>query len=109
MNHKKAIPANGTKFSARATLFELVLSHAPDSRGSARTESRNSTRPEIRRSEKRMPAMAAARGVFRRARIKVASCFICHWQLPSGLLIDVTWWQSLCSHSPVENFLLHRK
>jgi hypothetical protein len=26
MNHKKAMPANGTRFSARATLFELVLS-----------------------------------------------------------------------------------
>jgi potassium-dependent mechanosensitive channel len=30
----------------------------------------------LRRTEKRMPAMAAARGVFNRARIKVASCFI---------------------------------
>ena len=44
MNHKKAMPASGTRFSARATLFELVFSHAPVSSGSARTESRNSTR-----------------------------------------------------------------
>ena len=75
MNHKKAMPANGTKFSASATLFELVFSHVPASSGSARTESRNNTRPVIRRTEKRMPAMAAARGVFKRARIKFASCF----------------------------------
>jgi len=27
MNHKKAMPATGTKFSASATLFELVFSH----------------------------------------------------------------------------------
>ena len=33
----------------------------------------------------------------------------CRWQLPSGLLIDVTRWQSPCSNSLVENFLLHRK
>ena len=39
-------------------------------------EMRNNTRPVIRRTEKRMPAMAAARGVFNRARIKLASCFI---------------------------------
>ena len=76
MNHKKAMPANGTRFSARAPVFELVLSHAPVSSGSERTESRNSKRPVIRSTEKRMPAMAAARGVFKRARIKVASCFL---------------------------------
>jgi hypothetical protein len=35
--------------------------------------------------------MAAARGVFKRARIKVIG------------------WQSPSSHSPIENFLLHRK
>ena len=60
MNHKKAMPATGTKFSASATLFELVFSHVPASSGSARTESRNNTRLVIRRTEKRMPAMAAA-------------------------------------------------
>ena len=55
---------------------ELVFSQAPASSGSARTESRNNKRPAIRRTEKRIPAMAAARGAFKRARIKVASCFI---------------------------------
>jgi hypothetical protein len=39
-------------------------------------EMRNNTRPVIRRTEKRMPAMAAACGVLNRARIKVAFCFI---------------------------------
>jgi hypothetical protein len=34
----------------RATVFELVLSHTPDSSGSARTESRKSTRPAIRKT-----------------------------------------------------------
>ena len=54
-------------------------------------------------------ACHGGRGVFNRARIKVGSCFICHWQLPSGLLIDVTRWQSPCSNALVENFLLQRK
>jgi hypothetical protein len=48
-------------------------------------------------------------GADRRRPVKVASCFIWRRQLPSGLLINVTWWQSSCSHSPVENLLLHRK
>jgi hypothetical protein len=39
-----------------------------------KAEERNPARGET--GEKRMPAMAAARGVFKRARIKVASCFI---------------------------------
>jgi hypothetical protein len=39
-------------------------------------EKRNNTRPVIRRTEKRMPAMAAVCGVLNRARIKVAFCFI---------------------------------
>jgi hypothetical protein len=29
------MPANGTRFNPRATVFELVLSHIPDSSGSA--------------------------------------------------------------------------
>src|SRR6266436_9078859 len=45
MNHKKAMPANGTRFSARATLFELVLSHAPVSSGSARIVQRKVLTP----------------------------------------------------------------
>src|SRR5258705_4435610 len=81
MNHKKAIPANGTRFSARATVLDPVLSQAPASSGSARTESRNNRRTEIMRTEKRMPAMAAARGVLPRALIK----------LSSGFFKDATW------------------
>src|SRR4029077_7318061 len=109
MNHKKAMPANGTRFSARATLFELVLSHAPVSSGSARTESLKSKRPVNQKNRKEDAGDGGGRGVFNRARIKVASCFICRWQLPSGLLIDVTRWQSPCSNPFVENFLLQRK
>jgi hypothetical protein len=95
-----------------------------------RTESRNNKRPEIMRTEKRIPALAAADGVFKRTRIKFASCF---HQLPrnihgnrveqpawsgsrklglsrgTSLLIDVTRWQSPCSNPFVENFLLQRK
>jgi ABC-type molybdenum transport system ATPase subunit/photorepair protein PhrA len=76
MNHKNAMPANGTRFNPRATVFELVLSHTPASSGSARTESRKSTRAAIRKIEKRMLATAAARGVFNPSRINVALCFI---------------------------------
>jgi hypothetical protein len=39
-------------------------------------EIRNNKRPEIVRTEKTIPAIAAARGVFKRALIKSASCFI---------------------------------
>jgi hypothetical protein len=39
-------------------------------------EIRNNKRPEIMRTEKTMPAIAAARGVFKCALIKSASCFI---------------------------------
>src|SRR6478752_9757677 len=73
MNHKNAMPAKGTKFSATATVPELVFSQAPVSNGSARTESRKRKRLVIRRAENRMPAMAAARGVFNRVRMERVS------------------------------------
>ena len=79
MNHKNEMPANGTRFNARATVFELVLSHIRASSGSARTENRKSVRPAISKIEKRMPATAAARGVFKSFRISVTSFFI-FWQ-----------------------------
>jgi hypothetical protein len=63
MGHKKAMPANGTKFKATATLSEFVFSQTPVSNGSARTERRKSKRLVIRRADKRMPAMAAAAGL----------------------------------------------
>ena len=40
-DHKKAMPANGIRLSPRAVVLALVLSQAPASSGSARTESRN--------------------------------------------------------------------
>lgn len=70
MNHKKGMPANGTMLRASATVSKRVLSHAPPSSGSAGTESRTSTRLVMSRTEKTMPAIAAARAVFRRARVK---------------------------------------
>jgi hypothetical protein len=113
MIHKKAMPANGTRFSARANVFDLVLSHAPVSSGSARTESRSSKRLIIRKYRKRMPAMAprAASSRARGSRLLPASSDIDNyrWQLPSDSLIDVTRWQSPCSNPFVENFLLQRK
>src|SRR5271165_3826160 len=85
INHRKAMPANGTRFSAKATSFELVLSHAPVSRGSARTKSWNTTSSAIKRTEKMMPATAAARGVFNCARIRGASCFMLEYAIGSRL------------------------
>jgi hypothetical protein len=83
MNHKKAMPANGTRFSARAIVLELAFSQAPASSGSARTESRNHKRTAIRRTENWIPA----RGVFKRARIKSASGFINSLQ---GIVFEIT-------------------
>jgi hypothetical protein len=57
---------------------EIVLSLALHAEMTAATVRKHSKRPVIGSTEKRMPAMAAARGVFKRARIKVASCFIWH-------------------------------
>jgi hypothetical protein len=64
LNHMKAIPANGTRFRAMDTLSELVSRHAPVSRGSAGNDSRSSQKADIIRIENKIPAMAAARGVF---------------------------------------------
>jgi hypothetical protein len=47
MNHKNAIPANGTRLSAKATVLELGLSQAPESYGSAGTEIRRREKTRI--------------------------------------------------------------
>ena len=52
MNHKKPMPANGTRFRASATLFARVRSHAPPSSGSPGTERRSNTKLTISRIEK---------------------------------------------------------
>ena len=65
MNHRKAMPANGTRFKAKAMDFVPVVSHAPDSKGSAGIEIRNSTRTAIVSSEKMISAAAAALGVLK--------------------------------------------
>jgi hypothetical protein len=58
------MPPNGVRFKARDTSSELVSSQAPGSSGSAGTARHSSQRLQIRRIEKTIPAMAAARGVF---------------------------------------------
>ena len=67
MNHRKAIPANGTRFSpiATAVLFPESVSHVPGTADLAGTEILSRTSDEIRSAEKAMPATAAARGVLR--------------------------------------------
>ena len=72
MNHKKATPANGMRFSASATVLALVASHAQDSNGSAGTERRSSQKIVNMRREKAIPAIAAAFGVFRFAWVRLA-------------------------------------
>lgn len=72
MNHRNAMPANGTRFSASATVAEFFSSHAPASSGSDGTERRKSTKLVIGRSAKTIPAMAAARGARSCAAVKVA-------------------------------------
>src|SRR5438034_914549 len=64
MNHKKAIPANGTRFSATATAARRPgsVSHVPVTPGWAGTESLSSTNAALASTEKTIPATAAARG-----------------------------------------------
>src|SRR6516162_375616 len=71
MNHRNAIPANGTRLIASATVFDSELSHAPGSRGSSGTEFLNNNKAPRRSTENIMPAIAAALGVFRFARVRV--------------------------------------
>jgi hypothetical protein len=60
MNHRNAIPANGTRLTARATELDSDLSHDPGSCGSSGTESLNSQKTRIKMMEKSIPAIAAA-------------------------------------------------
>ena len=65
MNHKKAMPANGMRFSAISTAARRPgsVSHAPGTRGPAGTESLSSTSAAVKSTEKTIPATAAAPGV----------------------------------------------
>src|SRR6516165_5614224 len=76
MNHKKASPANGTRFNATATRLELVLSHSPGSNGSVGTEIRSSQKTARSNTQNKIPAIAAAFGVFQFARVMVSSSVI---------------------------------
>jgi hypothetical protein len=64
MNQRKAIPANGTRFTATTTacLRPESAGHSLASLESAGTEIRTSTRLTPSSSEKTTPAIAAARG-----------------------------------------------
>ena len=62
MNHKKAMPAKGTRFSARVTVPGPVPDHSCASGENSATEIRRRIRVVVRRTEKRIPAMAVARG-----------------------------------------------
>ena len=76
MNHKKASPANGTRFNANAARPELVLSHSPASSGSVGTDIRRSQSTAMKRMQNKMPAMAAALGVLKFARVRPCSSVI---------------------------------
>ncbi len=67
MNQRKAIPANGTRFSAIVTAVRCAdwVSHEPAAAELAGTETLSSTSDEMRSTEKTIPATAAARGVLR--------------------------------------------
>jgi hypothetical protein len=73
MNQRKASPAKGTRFSANATRFALVLSQSPGSSGSVGTEIRSNQNIVKSRIQNRMPAIAAAFGVLKFARVSVSS------------------------------------
>ena len=62
INHRKAIPANGTKFNATVTALVSVASHAPGSSGSAGIEVRSNHRINNMSSEKAIPAMPRPSG-----------------------------------------------
>jgi len=64
MNHRKAMLANGRRYKAREIAFEWwIISVGCDS-GLGGMEIRKSRELVMPRREKRMPATAAARGVF---------------------------------------------
>src|SRR5436190_24199748 len=73
MNQRNAIPANGTSSTATRTCFEWLLSHSPDSCGSAGTEARRRTTIATSRTENSIPAIAAAFGVRSSARVNERS------------------------------------
>jgi hypothetical protein len=52
MNHKNAMPENGTIFNASLTIFQLPESHCPVSSGLAGTDMRMITRLMMSKTEK---------------------------------------------------------
>jgi hypothetical protein len=72
MNHRKAIPANGTRFNPSATGVRIRTEPQPGSWGSAGTEIHSSQNAATVNKENSIPAMAAAFGVFRFVRLKAS-------------------------------------
>jgi hypothetical protein len=64
MNHKNEIPANGTKFNANRIVFAWLSNSSVDPNGFAGTAVRISKWLPMVKEEKRIPARAAARGIF---------------------------------------------
>ena len=58
------MPANGSRFNAREIVFECSTKPDASDSGLAGTEIRTSKKLAISKTEKRMPATAAARGAF---------------------------------------------
>src|SRR5436305_2714671 len=67
IDHRKATPANGTRFKASVIRLVLATSHAPESSGSSGIDGRSSAKIANINSENTIPATAAAFGVFSRA------------------------------------------
>ena len=66
MNHKNEIPANGTRFNASKSVLAWLSTSPAAANGFAGIDLRISNCVPIVKEEKRMPAKAAARGVFSR-------------------------------------------
>jgi hypothetical protein len=72
MNHRKAMPANGRRYKAREIVFGWWIIPVGCDSGLGGMEIRKSRKLVMAKREKRMPATAAARGVFISWRIRAA-------------------------------------
>jgi hypothetical protein len=93
MNHKKAMPANGTRFSATTTVPALLVDHSFISGETAGTEMHSRTNLVVSKTEKRIPAMAAACGVFSPSRVRAPGGLQVfhktHLQAPAPAVLEV--------------------
>jgi len=66
MNHRKAMPANGSRFKEKEIVFKWFMTAVAGPSGLAGIEIQISSRLVMNNNEKTIPAMAAARGVLMR-------------------------------------------